>query len=230
MPARYFVFTHIETFNACQKLYTNRHWSPASLFNNSETRSTLAAVNLSGSVADSLFNVISASTPRGTCGFGSGGNLTCTGQLKTLVATGGGARMVETYAVHSPENCMEDFGSAEIKDGVAVVRIDSSFAQTVSESADYHIFLTPNGDSKGLYVTHKTATSFEVRESGGGTSSLSFDYRIVAKRRGFEAQRLTDVTEKFHAETQAGRMGRIPAEAHQQQNGRAELPGPAAQY
>jgi hypothetical protein len=46
-----------------------------------------------------------------------------------------------------------------------------------------------------------TATGFEVRESGGGTSSLSFDYRIVAKRRGYEAQRLTDVTERFRAET-----------------------------
>jgi len=39
-----------------------------------------------------------------------------------------------------------------------------------------------------------------VRESDGGTSSLSFDYRIVARRRGYEAQRLTDVTERFNTE------------------------------
>ena len=80
------------------------------------------------------------------------------------------------------------------------MNIDPTFAETVSETADYHVFITPNGDSKGLYVFRKTAASFEVRESGGGTSSLSFDYRIVAKRRGYETQRLNDVTDLFTAE------------------------------
>jgi hypothetical protein len=103
--------------------------------------------------------------------------------------------------MQSPENWMEDFGSGMVQNGVAVVKIDPAFAETVTADASYHVFITPNGDSKGLYVIRKTATSFEVRESGGGTSSLSFDYRIVAKRRGYEAQRLTDVTERFKAET-----------------------------
>jgi hypothetical protein len=95
---------------------------------------------------------------------------------------------------------MEDFGSGSLERGVAVVKIDAAFADTVTADASYHVFITPNGDSEGLYVINKTATSFEVRESKGGTSSLSFDYRIVAKRRGYEAQRLTDVTERFNAE------------------------------
>jgi hypothetical protein len=93
---------------------------------------------------------------------------------------------------------MEDFGSGLLKQGVAVVKIDPAYAETVSETADYHVFLTPRGDSKGLYVINASIASFEVRESGGGTSSLSFDYRIVARRRGYEAQRLTDVTESFN--------------------------------
>jgi hypothetical protein len=84
-----------------------------------------------------------------------------------------------------------------------VVQVDPGFADTVSETADYHVFLTPNGDSKGLYVSGKTAGSFEVHESGGGTSSLSFDYRIVAKRRGYETQRMADVTERFKAEQES---------------------------
>jgi hypothetical protein len=66
--------------------------------------------------------------------------------------------------------------------GTATIVIDPAFAETVSDSAGYHVFLTPNGDSKGLYVIAKTAAGFEVRESGGGTSTLVFDYRIVAKR------------------------------------------------
>jgi hypothetical protein len=74
------------------------------------------------------------------------------------------------------------------------LQIDNSTAN----QRNYHVFLTPKADSKGLYVINETANSFEVRESGGGTSSLSFDYRIVAKRRGYEAQRLTDVTDRYN--------------------------------
>jgi hypothetical protein len=103
---------------------------------------------------------------------------------------------------------MEDFGSGTLRNGAAVVSIDPAFAETVTADAGYHVFLTPNGDSKGLYVTAKTATSFEVHESGGGTASLSFDYRIVAKRRGFEAQRLVDVSETFNAEMRAAAIAR----------------------
>lgn len=117
-----------------------------------------------------------------------------------IAATGGGERKVENYSVQSPENWMDDFGSGVLQNGVAVVQIDPAFAETVSETADYHVFITPNGDAEALYVINKTATGFEVRESKGGASSLTFDYRIVAKRRGYEAQRLTDVTERFNAE------------------------------
>ena len=61
-----------------------------------------------------------------------------------------------------------------------------------------------------------TAKSFEVRESGGGTASIAFDYRIVAKRRGFEAQRLTDVTEKFNSEMKAAIRHSHPGTANEQ--------------
>jgi len=53
--------------------------------------------------------------------------------------------------------------------------------------------LTPLGDCNGLYVADKTATGFEVRESGGGASSVGFDYRIVAKRTGYEDVRMEKV-------------------------------------
>jgi hypothetical protein len=98
--------------------------------------------------------------------------------------------------------------------GVAVVKIDPTFAETVSETADYHVFITPRGDSKGLYVINTTPTSFEVRESGGGTSSLSFDYRIVAKRRGYEALRHVDVTESYNAEMRKAKMVRGSGVVH----------------
>jgi hypothetical protein len=128
--------------------------------------------------------------------------------VKSLVSIGNGARKVETYAPQSAENWMEDYGSGTLQQGVSVVKIDPAFAETASETPNYHVFLTPNGDSKGLYVINKTLGSFEVRESGGGTSSLVFDYKIVAKRRGYEKQRLVDVTERFNAEQTRSLAGR----------------------
>jgi hypothetical protein len=50
--------------------------------------------------------------------------------------------------------------------------LEPTFIQTVNTAMDYHVFLTPNGDSRGLYVVAKTATFFEVREQGGGTSDI----------------------------------------------------------
>jgi hypothetical protein len=64
---------------------------------------------------------------------------------------------------------------------------------------DYHVFLTPNGDCKGLYVAQKLPTSFVVRELGGGTASIAFDYRIMAKRKGYEQIRLADRTRQMNA-------------------------------
>jgi hypothetical protein len=167
--------------------------------NNSEDYATLTAVNDNGKGVSGLFKVFKASTPNGTCGIGDG-DLSCTGQVKMLATTSGGKRTVETYAMQSPESWMEDFGSGATKGGVGEVQIEPAFADTVTADTSYHVFLTPRGDSKGLYVTNVTATSFEVRESGGGTASIGFDYRIVAKRRGYEAERLVDVTDRLNAE------------------------------
>jgi hypothetical protein len=58
----------------------------------------------------------------------------------------------------------------------------------------YHVFLTPKGNCRGLYVTKETSRGFEVRELRGGKSNVQFDYRIVARRKGFEAIRLADMT------------------------------------
>jgi hypothetical protein len=53
------------------------------------------------------------------------------------------------------------------------------------------------GDCRGLYVTNETTDGFEVRELGGGTANIAFDYRIVARRKGYETIRLADKTKRF---------------------------------
>jgi len=81
---------------------------------------------------------------------------------------------------------------------VALVKIDPVFAETIDGQADYHVFLTPRGDCRGLYVTRLTATSFEVHELQGGHSTLDFDYRITARRAGHTTERMADETEEMH--------------------------------
>jgi len=61
-----------------------------------------------------------------------------------LASTQGGTHTVETYAVQSSESWLEDFDSGELELGVAAVKIDPAFAETVSADANYHVFITPN--------------------------------------------------------------------------------------
>ena len=123
----------------------------------------------------------------------AGGNFAATGTKSAVVALPDD-RVVSLYAVESPENWFEDFGSGELKNGVAAISLDSTFALTVSAEAGYHVFLTPNGDCEGLYVASKTETGFEVHELRGGKSNVTFDYRIIAKRKGLESLRMEKVS------------------------------------
>jgi hypothetical protein len=122
------------------------------------------------------------------------GDFIATGTKSAVVATASYGKR-QLYAMESPENWFEDFGNAELIQGRTIVKLDPIFAETVNAENEYHIFLTPKGDCEGLYVTNQTATSFEVRELRNGKDSVGFDYRIVAKRRGYEGARLAELTD-----------------------------------
>jgi hypothetical protein len=119
------------------------------------------------------------------------GNIGATGTKSALVPAEDG--MYRTlYCLESPECWFEDFGSATLVAGSATVQLDPTFIATVQAGA-YQIFLTPQGDSKGLYVSGMNAMGFAVREQQGGTSTLAFNYRVVARRKDVTAPRLAQV-------------------------------------
>jgi hypothetical protein len=95
-------------------------------------------------------------------------------------------------AVESPESWFEDFGRAELRDGRAEVTVDPDFAALV-ETDDYHVFLTAEGESNGLYISARTTSTFDVREQAEGGSTLNFSYRIVARRKDVSRERLAVV-------------------------------------
>ena len=93
------------------------------------------------------------------------------------------------YTVESTGVWFEDFGSAQLVDGQAVVTFDPIFVQTVNLTVTYHVYLTPLGDCP-LFVAEKTPTSFTIQAMGGQTCAIAFDYRLVARRLGYEEVRV----------------------------------------
>lgn len=132
----------------------------------------------------------------GYCTIDSNGHENCPNGFSEIAAVAAGQRQVALYAKQSPQRWFEDFGEGRLQHGSAAITLDPTFAETVSGTSDYHVFLTPEGDCRGLYISGKSASGFEVHEVGGGQSSVAFDYRIVALRRGFESVRLEDVTQR----------------------------------
>lgn len=162
--------------------------------NNSSTGYTTAYLNNESTNAAAYVLYTNGSHFGGACSVDVKGNLACSGSKSAVVALDGGKRRVALSAIESPQNWFEDFGSAHLVNGVAVVRLDPDFIQAVNADMDYKVFPVPDGDCKGLYVANKTATSFEVRELGGGASNVSFDYRVTALRRNYENVRFADHT------------------------------------
>jgi hypothetical protein len=121
-----------------------------------------------------------------TSGADKVGLIVYNGTKNAAVEAGGTTRML--YCEESSEVWFTDYGFGRLNAGSAVIEIDPIFAQTVDLGEPYHVFLQPYAQAE-LYVAERTAESFEVR-MGSGDPEAEFSYRIVAKRKGFETQRL----------------------------------------
>jgi hypothetical protein len=118
------------------------------------------------------------------------GDLEVSGAKNNVVRLPDGQRVL-MYALEAPESWFEDVGTATLQDGKVFVQLDRRFAKTVT-TAEYKVFLTPMGACNGLYIEAKRSDGFEVRELSGGRSSASFDYRVMARRKGYENVRLAE--------------------------------------
>ena len=116
------------------------------------------------------------------------------GSLNTFaIATKGNVATAFTSKAASP--MVEDTGSGQLINGVAVVSLDPAFAQTIDPRMPYHVMLTPDGDTRGLFVAKKGPTGFVVHEVQGGRSSLVFDYHVYAPSRGHAGERMLVMTQ-----------------------------------
>jgi len=139
-------------------------------------------------VSESGIGVYGACDEDGGVGGYFFGGLIVTGAKSAAVPHPDGSHRL-VYCMESPDSWFEDFGRAVLADGQAQIALDPDFAAIV-ETSDYHVFLSPEGENSGLYVSHLSPAGFEVHESHGGQSNIAFSYRIVARRRDIRPDRL----------------------------------------
>jgi hypothetical protein len=117
------------------------------------------------------------------------GNFYYHGSLIQFTKTRGGE--AGSFACQDTTATMEDVGTARLVNGMAFVPLHRTFAAAIELQADpYRVFLTPNGDTRGLFVAQKTTNGFMVRESEHGRDSVTFDYRVVGTALGHAGQRM----------------------------------------
>ena len=86
---------------------------------------------------------------------------------------------------------VEDFGEGRLVSGRCHIELDQLFMETVTidDKNPMKVFVELGGRCEGVYV-EKGLSGFDVTELRDGRSNVAFDYRVVAKRRGFEDKRL----------------------------------------
>ena len=139
------------------------------------------------------------------------GNVAYHGGLYTFARTKSGAT-VSQFSARSSAPTVEDTGTAQLIGGAATVRLDPAFAATIDTTSPYRVFVTPGGDTRGLYVKSKTPQGFIVRESQAGRSTVTFDYRIVAASIGEGGKRMAMVSASGEPHAPVTPLSQSPAD------------------
>ena len=86
--------------------------------------------------------------------------------------------------IEAPEILFQNFGIGQLANGFVHIDIDALLAKniTINEKHPLRVFIQLEGDCKGVYVTNKTTTGFDVVELDGGKSNTKFSWQIVANR------------------------------------------------
>ncbi len=103
--------------------------------------------------------------------------------------------VARSYGTQSTSPGIEDNGTARLSMGTAQVALNPAFARSIE--GPYQVMLTPDGDTRGLYVAQKSSGWFTVREMQGGRSSIAFDYHVYATRLGYSNEHMTEMTPAF---------------------------------
>ncbi len=123
------------------------------------------------------------------------GGLAGSGTKSGMVRTPDGPKLV--YCQESPENWFEDFGTHTIDGSVTRVDIATDFGHTVTVSDEHplKVFITPRANFGDWWI-QSDEKGFELHAPNAPIGA-QFDYRIVAKRKGYEDIRLESRPDAF---------------------------------
>lgn len=104
------------------------------------------------------------------------------GQFITRIQTSGG-NTKEMFAMQSPYSEFVFSSSSELVNGEAIINFDPDTCELIDETQPLKVNITLTGECSGIFVKEKSATGFIVKELGGGNSSSTFDWMVIAKRK-----------------------------------------------
>ncbi len=154
---------------------------------NGDGTNALYAENTSN--GSTIYPTVYARNNSGKMALFADGDSGASGTKYAVVPTRAGT--VGFTVIESTEVWFEDIGEGELVNGRAHVELDPVYldAVTVDGQNPMQIFVQVLGDCNGVYVERQLA-GFDVVELRGGRSNVGFSYRVAAKRRGYEEQRL----------------------------------------
>ncbi|WP_395045336.1 hypothetical protein [Flavobacterium sp.] len=123
-------------------------------------------------------------------GYFNGNHVIANGTKTASVGTSKGNQLL--YVTELPEVWFEDVGGGQLVNGSIHIQLDPMFIETifVDESHPMRVFLQEEGESNGLIVIKDADNKgFTVKEKNGGTSNITFSFRIMAKRLHFQDHR-----------------------------------------
>ena len=128
------------------------------------------------------------------------------GSVNTIVKNTKG-EIVTLACPEAPETVFQDFGIGQLVEGFAHITIDPDLAININVNEEFplKVFITPEGDCKGVYVTNKSAEGFDVIELQGAKSNVPFSWQIVATRANEEyvcedgTVEISDYSQRFQA-------------------------------
>jgi hypothetical protein len=135
-----------------------------------------------GAAALMLVNSAAVSVGSGAGGLFLNGSWVVQNGLK-LAAVKTSRGMTRLYCLEATVALFEDLGVVRLVNGRARVDLDPLFAEAI-ETGSYHVFLTPRGETGGVYVAAQDPGGFEVRAVQTAPGTVDVDYRVVAQRKG----------------------------------------------
>ncbi len=106
-----------------------------------------------------------------------------TGAVATVVKDLNGNN-VTLYCPETPEILFQDYGQSKLIKGKVHITLDPILAKNIiiNEKHPLRVYVQLEGNCKGVYVSNKTTTGFDVVELDGGVSNTPFQYTIICNR------------------------------------------------